>query len=353
MRSTVFAIFVLVLCSCAKEVAPVSDVIGWSVDAPAQSDLQGAKSRALVEDYSNLKEACTQSPSHDALKIGLFGSCTSDGVREEVFNDVDLWWWAKEDGNPYGDNEGNASNWNYAGGNRNWKDGAHYTFKAYFPKGEVGLHPSSDAESLMVMYDAAYEQYDLLVAHKSIPSRKENPVVLQMVHPLSALRFDFTIMEEGGEDRLLACWLENFSQEGLHMSSTLNFSSSMVWPQSTPIGEGVQMYFWRPDEPVVLGSSYSAPAYSQKAGEQKGALYTGNGGWILLIPQQCKGPEHVRFCFITERGEGKVYSVGLPAGEFKPGYRYSYNVKVSSARPEISVKVSDWNRRKSSYGVDF
>ena len=205
----------------------------------------------------------------------------------------------------------------------------------------------------MIMYDAAYEQYDLLVAHKSIPSRKENPVVLQMEHPLSALRFDFTIMEESANDRLVGCWLENVTQEGLYMSSTLNFASGMVWPQSTPVGAGVHMYNWRPDVPLELGSSSSAVAYSQKAGEQNGALYTGNDGWILLVPQQCKGPEHVKFCFITECSGGNIYSVGLPAEEFKPGYRYSYHIKISSAKPEISVKISNWNSRKSSYEVDF
>lgn len=343
MRFSVLIVFFVVLVSCSKEVPQVSDVIGWGVEAPVQEDWAQPQSRALVEDDLQLQVACTQRNGYEPKKIGVFGTSSLEGSVLVEFNDVDLWWWNKED----------VNGWNCSGENRNWRDKAEYVFKAYFPKGEVDLHPSSGAEKLMVVYDAAQEQYDLLVAHKRIMAREENPVVLLMEHPLAALRFDFTIVETGGEDRLLSCWLENCTQEGLYMSSTLNFAMQTVWPQSSPVGAGVKMYWWRPQVPVQMGSSFSAAAYSSAAADADGALYAGNGGWILVVPQQCKGPEHVKFCFTTERGAGQVYSVGIPQVEFKPGYRYSYHVKVSKARPEISLKVTPWNTRKSSYEVDF
>ena len=341
----------LLLGACTKGEPEQGNAIGWSVVAPSSLAAPAASSRALVEGYGQLRDACTETPGQELQKIGLFGSCTLGGAVESVFDNTDLWWWSKTDGNPYKDHEGNFSNWNYAGENRNWTDNADYLFKAYFPKSKADLHPSSGAEQLLVMYDAAKEQYDLLVAHKALPARGENPVVLQLEHPLAALKFDFILEDEGVEDRLLECWLENLSGRGIYISSTLNYSGEAVWPQSTPVGAGVPMYLWEPVEPLKLESGTSAVAYSTAAAE--GALYSGNGGWILVVPQRCHGPEHVRFCFRTERGGSKVYSVGLPAQNFAPGYRYSYHVKFSSVNVGISVKVSEWNTRKSSYEVDF
>ena len=354
MRFPILLILILVISSCNKgELEQVhSDVIGWSVLASSAASSQPS-SKALINDYNQLKDACNEHTGGVPQKIGLFGSCSINGASELVFDNEDLWWWAKDEGNPFKDYEGNDSNWNYPGENKNWKDDADYVFKAYFPKGEVDLHPSSDAKKLLIMYDASKQQYDLLVAHKGIKARAENPVVLQMDHPLAALKFDLTIVESAAEDYLVCCWLENILDGGIYTSSTLNYTNEMVWPQSTPVGVGIPMYYWEPYNPVKITSTDNVVAYYSAAENDKGALYTHNDGWILLIPQQCKGPEYVRFCFRTSRGGSKVYSVGLPVTEFLCGYRYSYHVKMSAAKPEISLKVTDWNGRKSSYDVDF
>ena len=110
--------FIVLLCSCTKSYLQNGDnsldegvynVIGWNVSSDALQDISGSNTRALVEDYHNLRDACTYVETQGAEKIGLFGKSVLDGKTTVVFNNTDLWWWEKVDGNPFNDFLGNSS----------------------------------------------------------------------------------------------------------------------------------------------------------------------------------------------------------------------------------------------------
>ena len=349
------ACFAMLLSSCSKVVTDdhsgesMSDIIGWKVSA----DGLGTATRALIEDYTDLRDACTEFENQEAEKIGLLGNYIKDGQTKVAFDNADLWWWEKEDGNPFKDDYGNDSYWNYSGDDVYWTDNVDYTFKAYFPKSKVELQPGSGANKLLVVYDSEVSQYDLLVAHKTMRAKSENPVGLLMKNALSALRFDFQCVEPGVTDQLLSCWLENVSANGFYTSSTLNFEENVVWPQSTPNPVGTPFYYWEPNEPLDIRSDKSVVAYATPASESKGNEYANNSGWILIIPQSSQSAGTVKLCFKTATGGSAVYSINLPAYEFKAGHRYTYHVKITSTGIDLSLTIADWNERKSSYEIDF
>lgn len=352
---------IMLICACTKVVKDddipscgnTDALIGWDVTFEDGLDGSVPDTRALIEDYEDLKQACTALETREAEKIGLLGNFISEGKTETAFDNVDLWWWAKEDGNPYPDYQGNDSYWNYDGEDVYWTDGADYTFKAYFPKRKVELQPGSDAEKLLIVYDTQVEQYDLLVSHKSIKAKEENPVNLLFKNALSALKFDFQFVDAKVSDQLIACWLENQTDDGLYTSSTLNFEDEIKWPKSTPVPAGSPMYYWEPDTPVQITGSYAVNAYSSPASIDNGSIYTDNSGWILIIPQANRNPGSLKLCFKTSTGGSAVYSLNLPAYDFQAGYRYGYHVKMTSTGIELSLTIADWNERKSSYEIDF
>mgnify|MGYP003291310204 CR=1 FL=1 len=327
--------------------------IAWEI--VTMDEYQGVPygTKALIEDYNDLRDACTILETHDAEKIGLFGSYTSGGNNTVVFDDVDLWWWDKENGNPYPDAIGDRSQWNYEGEDVYWETEADYVFKAYFPKSLVNLQPGSGSNRILTVYDSQVSQYDFLVAHKEMTAGSENPVRLLFRHALAAIKFNFQFINEGVTDRLTACWLENVQPNGLYTSSTLNFEDSIIWPKSTANPVGVPMYYWKPVAPLQMTSAGIATAYSTPASSADGNIYTQNDGWLLVIPQPTSGPETLQLCFRTVTGADVVYRTGLPALELQPGKRYTYLVKVSSTRIELHLTIADWNERDSSYEIDF
>ena len=350
----------LLLSSCSKVVIDDRpsgesqyDIIGWNVTASDPAEGLDPITRALIETYDDLRDACTPDESQEAEKIGLLGNYSLDGQTEVVFDNADLWWWEKEDGNPYPDYLGNDSYWNYSGENVHWTGNADYTFKAYFPKSKVNLQPGSGADKLLIVYDTEISQFDLLVTHKELPAKSENPVKLVMKNALAALRFDFQFVESGVSDQLLCCWFENNSSNGLYTSSTLNFENEIVWPQSTSYPAGYPFYYWEPEEPLQIRSTSASVAYSTPATESNGSVYTDNSGWLLIIPQSSPDAGATKLCFKTSTGGHSVYSIDLPAFNFKAGHRYTYHVKITSTGIELSLTIADWNERKSSYEIDF
>ena len=189
MKYARFIIICLTLLSgsCSKGVidrqpsaGSLDDMIGWKVTTESISEGLSPATRALIEDYDDLRRACTALEGQEAEKIGLLGKYTLDGLSEVVFDNTDLWWWEKEEGNPYSDYLGDDSYWNYPGEDVYWTSNADYTFKAYFPKSKVALQPGSGADKMLVVYDTEISQYDLLVAHKAMLAKSENPVQLVM-----------------------------------------------------------------------------------------------------------------------------------------------------------------------------
>lgn len=362
MKYTRFTIVCLamLISSCSKIViednlagGSLYEVIGWNVSAITQADGVKPATKALIEDYNDLRNACTPLENQEAEKIGLLGNYTLDGKTEVVFNNTELWWWEKEDGNPFPDYLGNDSYWNYPDENVYWTENADYTFKAYFPKSKVELQPGSGADKLLVVYDTETTQYDLLVAHKAMRAKSENPVNLRMKNALSALRFDFQFVESGVTDKLTCCWMENKTDNGFYTSSTLNYENEIVWPHSTPNPAGAPFYYWEPISPLEIKSSSVAVAYSTPASANNGKILTENNGWVLIIPQSSSNAGVVKLCFKTTTGGNTVYSIDLPVYEFKAGFRYQYHVKMTSTGIELGLSIAEWNERKSSYEIDF
>ena len=217
----------------------------------------------------------------------------------------------------------------------------------------MGLQPGSDAEKLLIVYDTQVSQFDLLVAHITLRAKTENPVNLPLKNALAALGFDFQFVDDQVTDRLLSCWLENQSDGGFYTSSTLNFENEIIWPQSTPVPAGRPIYYWEPDSPVEITGSKAVKAYSTAASVENGSLYTDNSGWLMIIPQSNMNPGTLKLCFKTSTGGSAVYSINLPAYDFKAGHRYNYHVKMTSTGIELSLTIADWNERKSSYEIDF
>lgn len=355
-----FSLMAASLFSCTKEDSVNSSgeemqdkvPIEWNIYTVDNNDNQ-PHTRALLEGYTDLRDLCTATESAPAEKIGLFGTYELEGSEVSVFDNADLWWWEKENGNPFNDVIGDKSHWNYDGDERYWVDGATYSFRAYFPKSKVTLEPGSGSHNLLAVYDSQLSQYDLLVASKSLPARSENPVLLQFEHALAAIRFTFKFADEDVTDNLTACWLENVKEEGFYTSSTINFAGSVLWPKSTANPVGSQMYYWYPSDPLQITGQSSVTAYSTAATVVNGSQYTHNDGWLLVIPQKCPGPETLQLCFRTSTGADVVYRVGLPAVELLSGNRYTFNVKISSTEIELKLKIADWNERDSSYEIDF
>ena len=359
---TILSIIAIIMGSCTKShlnhgddslKEGVPQLIGWRVSADTTLDALKPKTRALVNDYYNLRNACTQFEYQEPEKIGLLGKYTLEGTSKVVFDNIDLWWWEKEDGNPYKEEDGADSYWNYPGENVYWTENANYTFKAYFPKSKVELQPGSGADKLLAVYDTEISQYDLLVAHRQLGAKEENPIKLNMQHALAALKFDFKFVEEGVTDKLLACWIENHRTDGFYTSSTLNYTNQITWPKSTAKPIGNQIYYWEPFVPLAITGSKAVVAYSTAASTGRGTVYTENSGWILIIPQASEYEGSLKLCFKTETGGNVIYRVDLPAYEFNAGYRYNYHVKMTSTGIKIGLTIADWNERKSSHEIDF
>lgn len=351
---------ILLSISCTKTDSPdritVADdtknlPIRW--DVRISEEFQNIPSKALIEDYYALRNACTTSEDYSAEKIGVFGSYMLDGSKTDVFDDTDLWWWKKEDGNPFYDIMGNPSDWNYEGEDVYWVDEAEYTFKAYFPKSKVTLEPGSSSSKLLAVYDSQISQYDFMVAEKVLNSKEENPVNLIFKHSLAALKFNFKFKSEDISDHLTSCWIENIAENGFYTSGTLNFDDQINWPNSSSDPVGSKMYLWEPATPLLIDSFEYAAAYSTPASTGNGNIYTTNNGWLLIIPQHCSGPETVQLCFKSSTGGEAIYRVGLPTMEFLPGKRYTFNINISSTQIELNLGIADWNERDSSYEIDF
>lgn len=353
LRGAVIGLLSMVLfISCAK-VEPTKELvpIRWDVTS-ADDKTNSTDTKALIDSYLNLRDACTQ--DEDGFdKIGLFGTYTLDGKTESLFNNDDLWWWEKKDGNPFNDQLGEQSYWNYEGEGKYWEPGADYLFRAYFPKSLVTLQPGSNAERFLIVYDTQKSQFDMMVASRALRSGSENPVKLEFHHSLAAIRFDFQFIENGIHDRLTACWLENATSDGMYTSSTLNYEDTILWPASTPNPAGSRMYYWEPVDPMIIESSKASTAYTSFSLTGNGELYSGNEGWILTIPQSLKGPETVKLCFKTMTGGNEIFSAGLPAGTLEAGMRHTFHIKISSTSIDLKLTITDWNERKSSHHIDL
>lgn len=373
-------VFALLACSEQGEVpAPEplpepeagSRLIAWNVKP---NTLQGT--RALVEDDEALQQACTPTPAGAGKAIGIWSAYVLDGT--ETRNVL---------GNPDGDvgltyredtEWDNYRGWTYGETAAEWVQGAKYTFNAYYPMHAVDEISSSDTSTFVVDYNTEQFQEDLMMAYayadtEATTFQPGQPVELNMLHVLAALRFNFLFMNADGStyedsDALTACWLEN-TIHGTGLATTGVLAFGTIDASGTMQGEAINWYHEDHPEPstetairkiypwqdtnggVAFSSTTTtytaATAYTTNSDNLQ--QYAGNEGWLLVLPQETDGTTQLCFCLATT-GD-LVHRIDLPATTYAPGRRYTYNIQFGQTGVTLTLKIADWNELKSSEDI--
>lgn len=351
--------------SCEEDNEPqhTDDRISWNV---VSTDMQS--SRAMIEDVTDLKDACS------------YGNGKSIGIKSSyILNDTT---YHNVLGNPDSDvsliydlntTNDNYEWWTYNGTAAYWQRGAKYTFNAYYPMEQV-LQMSeitSNANSPFVIgCNTELFQDDLLMAYKYVNTsdskfNSKKPVELNMLHALSALKFDFKF-SYGTTDALTEFWIENTeNNKGLFTIGELEFGSyntngsidngeSIKWNRLNYIEPTSSIYHWKDATGIAFSDATKAPAYSTNYdGLQK---YTDNSNYIFIIPQENDGTTYI--CFKLKSTGEKVYRVKLPIPNqgaldhsYNPGSRYNHTIIIGKPDITINLTIADWNEIHSSVDI--
>lgn len=322
-------------------------------------------SRALIEDDARLQAEC----STGGKAIGIWSAYELDGqiVKNVLGNntgDVSLIYVPDTEWD-------NHQWWTYGDPAAMWQIGAKYTFNAYFPKNVVNEISSSDVSTFVIAYNTERYQDDLMTAYSYIDTtspefRMGEPVALNLLHTLAAVRFQFSFIDSDGttfddSDALTYLALEN-SAMGRGIASTGILAFGTKFDDGTLDGEHIhwytedypinrKFYEWSDPDGVIFVSTPSsrkaAVAYSTNAdGKQKFAV---NNGWILTVPQQTDGSAQI--CFKLASTGDLVHHIPLPAAEFEPGKRYTYDIRFGRTSMDVKLGIADWNERKSTQDI--
>lgn len=323
--------------------------------------------RTMIENATDLQNACTPKEAGNANylgeAIGLWGDVeTAYGQADSVF--ADRWLAYGTIGNvPY-----NPKNkWNYYGDNRYWLKNATYKFRAIYPRiliagvsYEYIDKENSSAEALLTSdYFTQYAQRDLMVAYAEANTTTATPenIELKMQHALTAIQFDFKLQENTPNKKLTDVWLQPTTGSDLIVTGVLNYNTENLteanWTHGISSTVGYKTYHWANSEGLTL-STTATTAYTTPSGTTTttGSHYTNNKGSLLIIPQQSTGTVELHFIV-----SGKEYKIMIPANTgtestYKPGKRYIYTVTISN-NIELTLRIVDWNERKSTFDITF
>lgn len=360
-------LLLLTLVACQGNDAPSPEPMPQEEEMRILWDVQSAsmvEGRALIENNTDLKEACTVGSGNKA--IGIWSAYERNG---EVTKNV-----LGEDGDVslvYNLNtqDDNYQGWTYGEKAVYWTHGAKYTFKAYYPKDAIQILPSSDITTFVARYNTVTTQEDLMLAftEASVPV---NPAVpLQLHHALAALKFQFRFGDGFTDvnDKLTAFWLENTAEQGICMQGLLKFGTegdgeAIAWDleNSAYVASGTPFYQWADATglPITTSTDNMATAYTTGS-------YAENNGWLLIIPQESDGT--VNLCFQTKNGGDVVHRVRLPlktgvdkSGNkvdtgtwFAPARRYAYSLLITPTAVKVTLGIAGWNELESSYDITF
>lgn len=385
------------LAGCSKDDPSFGDMSGnmiyWSVDS-----VEGLRAtKSLINSYDALVRSCT--PAEDGGEGGSISvwadyTIDNDGVAEttkDVFSGTSIIYQDKVGGNPH-------SSWNYKGADLYWSLGGNYKFRAYYPtdadaKGAddtdgIQLGDGCNATVFQMNYNTMMTQEDLLVAYNTIDTRSWNlshPVPLNFKHALSALQFRFQLINTPGQeyldsDYLTSVWIENMVDESEKPFTSIGGlvygnegegnEEKLGWTENKWRNPGDKLYEWVNDgvlmENRLEGSTVNttqAVAYTA-AGTTSGQMFTGNDGFLLVIPQRSEG--NVKLFFTTSHGGDTEYSITIPkitgtdlngpseTGEyFIPGYRYIYTISITKTDIRLLLTIRPWNKLDSSYSYNF
>lgn len=372
VRIVIMLVAVSVLSSCVKEdggVMPpqnMSDCITWTV---VSSSMQ--TSRALIEDDDLLKEAC----STGGKSIGIWSACELDrvitkNVLGNETGDVSLIYRKDTEWDNY-------QWWTYGETASKWVLGSKYTFNAYFPMNVVNEIESSNVSTFVIEYNTERYQEDLMTAYAFVDTqaadfKQDNPVLLNMLHILSALRFQFSFINADGttysdSDGLIEFWIENtahgggIATAGILAFGTIDENGVMDgeyihwypedYPEPSTAATKRKIYGWIDGDGLDFTSTATsrthAVAYSTDYdGTQK---YGRNNGWVLTIPQECDGTAII--CFKLKSTGDLVHQIPLPSTTYVAGKRYTYDIRFGQTNVTLNLKIADWNELKSSHDI--
>lgn len=416
MKSPIrYALIAVLLAGCSRESdvpAPLpsgSPIVfgaanGASTAAGTKS-LIGNKEedKPMDNGMTTLENIC--SPTDGGEAIAVWGDYCPNGVSSDqaeyttVFKDTRLIYDNGAGSNPY-------SAWNYPEPAAYWMHDSSYRFRAYFPA-TVEPISSSNVMTLSLEYQSNRAQDDLMVAYNEADtgSSEFDPakaVELYFRHTLAALRFKFELGYDNS-DVITSCWLENsvrddFAVGGILFCERREEGGRIFTKENPPAEAELDSYFrWLKGycpEPIYdrfykwsctdgnglqLETANGVPVKSAVAYDcteeatAEGELFTQNGGWLLVLPQESSG--NLQLCFQTEHGgKSTVFRINIPkntttqlydngvprvdeAGNpvygWRAGKRYSYTVRIQKSDLQVLLAVADWNMRYSSTQIEF
>lgn len=395
----IFALSVLSLlllaASCRKQEKPQpqQDVqVRWDV-----SGVEGYSTKALINNEDDIQTACTPESKHGrGQTIGIWADydITIDGTQytvENVFQGTRLIY------NP--SSTETDTKWEYMGDPAYWVAGGKYIFRAYYPAGEVSvLESSSSAKAFVVESNTVSTQRDLLLAFNSFDTHSglyadgtkgdmSKPVPFYFRHAMAAVMVRFRF-EDGfySEDAITSCWFENSANDDFAITGMMTYGDGVhleegkiQWIKSYSPVSGLQYYLWKHPDGVPFssssGSSVTATAYSVFSAGDTGEKFTGQDGFVMIIPQPSTGNQ--RICFTTRSGGNAVFRIAIPKKtgtsnanylanpddssthkaadgcDFIPGWRYTYTIVITKTDAQILLGIAPWNKLDSSFNISF
>lgn len=382
--------------SCHKQEKPQpqQDVqVRWDV-----SGVEGYSTKSLINNEDDIQTACTpESKGGKGQTIGIWADydIIIDGTQytvENVFQGTRLIY------NP--SSLATDTKWEYMGDPAYWVAGGKYVFRAYYPSGEVSvLESSSSAKAFVVESNTVSTQRDLLLAFNSFDTATglyadgttgdmSKPVPFYFRHAMAAVKVCFRF-EDGfySEDAITSCWFENSANDDFAITGMMTYGDGVnleegkiQWIKSYSPASGLQYYLWKhPDGVTFRSVSGSLPeiatAYSVFSSGDTGEKFTGQDGFLMIIPQPSTGNQHI--CFTTQSGGNAVFRIAIPKKtgtsnvnyladpdhpsthtaadgcDFIPGWRYTYTIVITKTDAQIVLGIAPWNKLDSSFNISF
>lgn len=382
--------------SCHKQEKPQpqQDVqVRWDVRG-----VEGYSTKALINNADDIQTACT--PVGEGGKgqtIGIWADydITIDETQytvENVFQGTRLIF------NP--SSSATDTKWEYMGDPAYWVAGGKYIFRAYYPSGEVSvLESSSSAKAFVVESNTVSTQRDLLLAFNSFDTvtgkyadgstgDMSKPVPFFFRHAMAAVKVCFRF-EDGfySQDAITSCWFENSANDDFAITGMMTYGDGVnltegkiQWIKSYSPASGLQYYLWKHPDGVPFSSAsgsepVKATAYSVFSTGDTGEKFTGQDGFVIIIPQPSTGNQHI--CFTTRNGGNAVFRIAIPKKtgtsnanylanpdnpsthkandgcDFIPGWRYTYTIVITKTDAQIVLGIAPWNKLDSSFSISF
>lgn len=204
-----------------------------------------------------------------------------------------------------------------------YKDGAKYSFFAYYPYTSTITAPSAgQSPKLACTFNTTpSEQVDYMYAtplENQTPT--DNAKLLRFNHALTQI----TVKVVNGTEKAITL---NSLKVKAPSGATLNISNG-VW--SSPGGEATyNLYGPATTQSIAVSSSFSIPQQ------------------LMLLPVDNGGAAYKFDMNVTEEGSSSAtdkanQTLILPSGGMKAGYSYEYTITYGSSSIQLSTSVVEW-----------